>query len=136
MANNVPFHMHRKVFLILLLQGSLCLPGAALQLDSAVGKSKSLATHNSRQTGLPCMYFVYIINHRIYELPVCSGGATLRSRPAWSLAHLFHHKLNPILWPVWQIIISKEKLHVKKKKKKDSGWFYFNLLNFHNIWST
>lgn len=106
----MPFHMHGKVFPNVLLQGSLCLPGAALQLDSAAGwphiATGRLASH-------ACI-FVCIINQRIVELPICSGRATLRSRSAWSLAHCSHHKLNLILCPGWETITSKDKPRVKK----------------------
>lgn len=74
--------------------------------------------------------FVCIIKQSIYELPICSGRATWRSKPAWSLAHLSHHKLNLIFWPSQQIVISKDKAHVKNLK-----WFYFNLLNILNVWT-
>lgn len=128
-ASNMAFHRHRKVFQNPLLQGSLHLPGTALGLDSAAGDRNSLATHSSSRPASRACIFVCNVNQSIYELPICTGRATLRSRPAWSLAHLSHHKLDPILWPGWQ---SFPKISLMLKISK---WFYFNLLSTYNIWT-
>lgn len=102
-ASNMPVHMHRKVFPNLLLQESPCqeqLQAWTQQLARITLWPHRAASQPPMHTFLECA-----IIQNIYELPICSGRAAWRSRPAWFLIHCSHQNLNPLLWPGWHIII-------------------------------